>query len=66
MKIAVFHELHEGGARRAVNELSVRLKNKHIVDLYYVSPKKNKIESKYSLIGIRDYIFRRFDQRRYW
>lgn len=34
MKIAVFHELHEGGARRAVNEFATRLNKNHTVDLY--------------------------------
>lgn len=47
MRIAVFHELHEGGARRAVNELGVRLKRKHVVDLYYVSSQKNKKDNKF-------------------
>lgn len=36
MKIAVFHELHDGGARRAVNEFSKRLLVKDTVDLYIV------------------------------
>lgn len=34
MRIAIFHELHQGGARRAVNELSGVFKKNHIVDLY--------------------------------
>ncbi len=44
MKIAVFHELHSGGARRAVNEFAKRLKRQHGVDLYIVDEKKNKDE----------------------
>lgn len=34
MKIAIFHELPKGGARRAVNELALRLKKNHSVDLF--------------------------------
>ena len=36
MKIAVFHELGIGGARKAVNEFSKELIKKHKVDLYVV------------------------------
>lgn len=45
MKIAVFHELHQGGARRAANEFAVCLKKKHTVDLYIVDEEKNNKES---------------------
>ncbi len=34
MKIAVFHELPEGGALKVINEMAIRLKKDHIVDLY--------------------------------
>ncbi len=34
MKIAIFHELHSGGAQRAVNEFAKGLKKNHMVDLY--------------------------------
>lgn len=34
MRIAVFHELPEGGALKVINEMSKRLKGEHIVDLY--------------------------------
>lgn len=34
MRIAVFHELHAGGARRAANELASQLKKRNSVDLY--------------------------------
>lgn len=44
MKIAVFHELHQGGARRVVNELAKYLKKNHEVDLYYVDEEKNTDE----------------------
>ncbi|MCL5438713.1 MAG: glycosyltransferase [Patescibacteria group bacterium] len=44
MKIAIFHGLHNGGARRAVNELAKRLKKNNIVDLYIVEDKQNKEE----------------------
>lgn len=36
MRIAFFHELEIGGARRAVNELSNELKKQHSVDLFFV------------------------------
>lgn len=45
MRIAVFHELPDGGARRAVNELSGRFKKKHQVDLYLVDVKENQKET---------------------
>lgn len=40
MRIAFFHELPEGGAKRAVNEFGKYLKKNHTVDLYYTSEKK--------------------------
>ena len=43
MKIAVFHELHSGGALRAVDEFVKGLKKDHQVDLYTTdnfTPKK--------------------------
>lgn len=36
MKIAFFHELHRGGARRGTNEFAKQLKKKHEVDLYTI------------------------------
>src|SRR5258708_4445324 len=45
MKIAFFHELHQGGARRAANEFASYLKKKHTVDLYIVDEEKNNKES---------------------
>lgn len=36
MKIAMFHELDFGGAKRAVMEFAKRLKKNYLVDLYYV------------------------------
>ncbi|HVT00818.1 MAG TPA: glycosyltransferase family 4 protein [Patescibacteria group bacterium] len=36
MKIAFFHELPQGGARIAVNEIAQKLSKKHTVDLYLV------------------------------
>lgn len=42
MKIAIFHELDLGGARRTVEEFAKRLSKVFEVDLYYVSEKKNK------------------------
>src|SRR5947208_961490 len=44
MKIAIFHELHKGGARRAVNEFAKRLKKNHVVNLYLVDEKVKKEE----------------------
>lgn len=44
MRIAFFHELHTGGARRSVNEFAKYLKKSHKVDLYYVDEKENKKE----------------------
>jgi len=44
MRIAVFHELHPGGARRVTNEFSRRLKKKHTVDLFYIDVKDNRAE----------------------
>lgn len=39
MKIAIFHELHTGGGRKAVNEIARVLKKRHHVDLYLVDNK---------------------------
>ena len=47
MKIAVFHELPPGGARKSVNELAVEFKKRHIVDLYYTDSKINNTEKKF-------------------
>lgn len=46
MRIAFFHEVHAGGARRSVNEFGKQLKKRHLVDLYYVDAKRNKQEEK--------------------
>lgn len=42
MRIAVFHELAFGGARRAVFEISSRLNRKHTLDLYFIDGKDDK------------------------
>jgi len=47
MKIAFFHELHNGGARRASNEFAKHLKQNHIVDLYVVDLEGNQQEKKF-------------------
>lgn len=47
MKIAVFHELPKGGARRVVNDFSKELLKKHQVDLYTVSEERLDEERKY-------------------
>lgn len=44
MKIAIFHELHQGGARRAVNEIAQVLKKNNDVDLYLVDKEEDKNE----------------------
>lgn len=47
MKIAIFHELPYGGARKAVNEIAGRLKKLHQTDLYLVDSDGNHDEKKY-------------------
>jgi glycosyltransferase involved in cell wall biosynthesis len=47
MRIAFFHELHSGGARRASNEFAKHLKKNNIVDLYFVDEKPNNNEKKF-------------------
>lgn len=47
MKIAVVHELHRGGARRAVNEIAHELMKSHDVDLYVIDTKENKDEKEF-------------------
>lgn len=47
MRIAIIHELPPGGARRAVNEISLRLKKRHIVDLFLIDENSNRKEFKY-------------------
>ncbi|MEK7571936.1 MAG: glycosyltransferase family 4 protein [Patescibacteria group bacterium] len=44
MRIAIFHELQQGGARRAVNEFAKELQKKHTVDLYIVDIKEDSAE----------------------
>ncbi|MBI3366641.1 hypothetical protein HY041_03380 [Candidatus Roizmanbacteria bacterium] len=41
MKIAIFHELDHGGARRTVEEIAKRLRKEFVVDLYYVNQVKD-------------------------
>lgn len=46
MKIAIFHELDFGGAKRVVMEYAKRLKKDNLVDLYYVDDNKdNNLEN---------------------
>jgi len=48
MKIAFFHELHSGGARRASNEFASQLiKKHHQIHLYIVDEKVNENEKKF-------------------
>ncbi len=42
MKIAFFHELHYGGAKRVVDEYGKQLKKNNKVDLYYVDEVNDK------------------------
>ena len=44
MRIAIFHELQRGGARRAVNEFAKHLKKNNKIDLYTVDGEDNKDE----------------------
>lgn len=44
MKIAVFHELPHGGARRAINTFSYLLKKRNVVHVYLTDEKKEKSE----------------------
>lgn len=44
MKIAVFHELPYGGARRVANDFSKELKKRHQVDEFIVGEKKDNSE----------------------
>lgn len=51
MRIAIFHELDFGGARRVIMEFAKRLKKDHLVDLYYVDEDKdNDIKSYFNNI----------------
>lgn len=47
MKIAVFHELPNGGARRVVNDFGKKLKKKNRIDLYIVDSQKRREEEKF-------------------
>lgn len=47
MRIAIFHELPPGGARRAINEFSRELKKNNLVDLYLVDNKEIIEEEKF-------------------
>lgn len=42
MKVAVFHELPFGGARRVIGEFGKRLKKDHCVDLFYVDEGRDR------------------------
>src|SRR3989344_1321084 len=48
MKIAIFHELNYGGARRTVNDFAKTLKKNHLVDLYLVDAEISKEEKFFS------------------
>ncbi|MBI2613667.1 MAG: glycosyltransferase family 4 protein [Candidatus Levybacteria bacterium] len=54
MKIAIFHELDFGGARRTVEEFAKRLNKILDVDLYYVDNKEDKNAKK---ISRRDFFY---------
>jgi glycosyltransferase involved in cell wall biosynthesis len=47
MRIAVFHELPRGGARRAINEYCGYLKKSNVVDLFIVDEVRNIAEDKF-------------------
>lgn len=62
MKIAFFHELHKGGARRASNEFAGQLRKKHhIVNLYIVDEEVDKKESIFY-----DKIYLNYFKQRIW
>jgi glycosyltransferase involved in cell wall biosynthesis len=48
MKIAIFHELPFGGARRGALEFGKELSKKNEVDLYYIDEKEEKNLNKYA------------------
>jgi len=47
MKIAIFHELPLGGARRVINEYAQQLKKSNLVDLFLVDNRSNNSEDKF-------------------
>lgn len=55
MRIAIFHELHFGGALKTVNEFSMHLNQKNIVDYYYIANSRDKDSKK---IASRVYFFK--------
>lgn len=57
MKIAFFHELQLGGARRAANEFAKQLKKNYQVDLYTIGEKKEHIEEYTSFTDVYFYKF---------
>ncbi len=60
MKIAFFHEVPFGGARRVVDEFGRRLGKNHTVDLYYVDEKE---ESQIAGIFARTFYFPFFPKK---
>lgn len=48
MKIAFYHELHKGGARRATNEFAKQLTKRHQVDLYTIENEKQNEDEVYN------------------
>lgn len=62
MRIAIFHELHAGGARRSVNEFAKGLKKNHLVDLYIVDEQEKKVEKNcFSNIFYYDFIQKKWN-----
>lgn len=54
MKIAFYHELHKGGARRGTNEFAKQLKNRgHQVDLYTIDKRSDEKEFYTNIYGYR-------------
>lgn len=47
MKIAIFHELPQGGARRAINEFARQLKKDNTVNLFIVDDNENSREKNF-------------------
>lgn len=50
MRIAIFHELDFGGAKRAVMEFAKNLRKNHIVDLYYLDENKDDVEDYFNKV----------------
>lgn len=62
MKIAIFHELLPGGARKVAEEQSIWLSKKHKVDFYYIDSREDKNIKK----TISNIYFYKFIEKRWY